>query len=194
MLGLIDITDKCSRISRLEQLAASDDMTGLLNRRAFREKLEETLQQVKQDASAFYLAFMDLDDLKKVNDTYGHSEGDWYIHTVTSLLKKALRQTDNAGRIGGDEFAVIFTHCSRHYAEQTIRRFQQRVAAIAPALDKPFATGVSIGLIAIEGWMETDSASLLGIADNAMYQQKARHCQTNAALKRLGTGVRWLRG
>ncbi|MDF2502258.1 MAG: yeaP [Anaerosporomusa subterranea] len=177
LLSLIDSTEKCSRIKLLEQLAARDDMTGLLNRRAFRESLESTLLKSKEEESEFFLAFMDLDDLKKVNDTYGHREGDWYIKTFTSLLRKALRKTDIAGRVGGDEFAVIFAQCSRHYAEQTIWRLQQQVETIASSLDKPFIMGVSIGLIAIESWMETDADSLLSIADDAMYKQKSRHCR-----------------
>jgi diguanylate cyclase (GGDEF)-like protein len=177
LLSLVDITEECNRTKQLEQLAAKDDMTGLLNRRAFRESLESVLLKSRQEEREFCLAFMDLDDLKKVNDSYGHREGDWYIKTFTSLLRKTLRKTDIAGRVGGDEFAVIFTQCSRNDAEQTIRQLQQQVAAIALSLDKPFTMGVSIGLISIDSWLETDADSLLSIADDAMYKQKSRHCR-----------------
>lgn len=188
LLSLVDITEECNRTKQLEQLAAKDDMTGLLNRRAFRENLESTLLKAREEESKFFLAFMDLDDLKKVNDTYGHREGDWYINTFTALLRKALRKTDIAGRVGGDEFAVIFTQCSRHCAEQTIWRLQQQVETIATSLKKPFNMGVSIGLIEIESWMETDADSLLSIADDAMYKQKYRHCQKLRSIDKIRKG------
>ena len=118
LLSLIDISDKCDQIQRLEQLAAHDDLTGLLNRRFFREQLAAALPQAKADGQACYLAYMDL-------DAFGHSEGDWYITTVTSLLRKLLRPVDIAGRVGGDEFAVLFRRCPRIHAEQTIWKLQR---------------------------------------------------------------------
>lgn len=172
LLTLVDITATCCQIGQLEQLAAKDDMTGLLNRRTFRASLETALQNLQQEKNIFFLAFMDLNDLKKVNDTYGHREGDWYINMFTSLLLGFLRATDVAGRIGGDEFAVIFSQCSQPYAEKVIYRLQQQLNALSASVKKPFSMGVSTGLVMVESGMEIGVDALLNIADKAMYHKK----------------------
>lgn len=174
LLCLANITENYNRRKQLERLAATDDMTGLLNRRAFRESLASALIKLREDQSEFFLAFMDLDGLKKVNDIYGHREGDWYINTFAALVGKSLRETDIAGRVGGDEFAVIYTQCQRRYAEQAIRNLQQQLQITAKSLEKPYSMGASIGLIAVQSWLEIDADSLLAIADDAMYKQKYR--------------------
>lgn len=174
LLCLANITENYNRRKQLERLAATDDMTGLLNRRAFRESLASALIKLREDQNEFFLAFMDLDGLKKVNDIYGHREGDWYINTFAALVGKSLRETDIAGRVGGDEFAVIYTQCQRRYAEQAIRNLQQQLQITAKSLEKPYAMGASIGLIAVQSWLEIDADSLLAIADDAMYKQKYR--------------------
>lgn len=177
LLSLVNMPGTYSQIKQLEQLAAKDDMTGLLNRRAFRERLESTLLNLREEKSDFFLAFMDLDELKKVNDSYGHREGDCYINMFTALLRRALRKTDIAGRIGGDEFAVIFTQCSRHYAEQAIWCLQQQLKTVSSSLKKKYTMSVSSGLIVIKSCLETDVDTLLNIADEALYSQKYRHCR-----------------
>ncbi|WP_149734148.1 GGDEF domain-containing protein [Propionispora hippei] len=143
------------------------------NRRAFRERLEATLLKTKEEENEVFLGLMGLDGLKKVNDVYGHREGDRYISTFSSLLRRVLRPTEIAERIGGDEFAVIFTQCSRQYAQQTIRQLQQQLKEASLSLN--FIMRVSAGLIAIESWIETDIDTLLSIADEAMYKQEYRH-------------------
>lgn len=182
LLSLVNITATHNQIKQLEQLATRDDMTGLLNRRTFRVNLEAALQKLQEEDGIFFLAFMDLDELKKVNDTFGHQEGDWYISMFTSLLLGALRKTDVAGRIGGDEFAVIFSQCSQSYAEQSINRLQQQLKVIAASLKKPFSMGVSTGLVMVESQMEMDVDALLHIADEAMYNKKYCHTMKKNAL------------
>jgi len=185
LLTLVDITATCCQIGQLEQLAAKDDMTGLLNRRTFRASLEMALQNLQQEKSVFFLAFMDLNELKKVNDTYGHREGDWYISMFTSLLLGTLRTTDIAGRIGGDEFAVIFSQCSQPYAEQVIYRLQQQLNALSASVKKPYSMGVSTGLVMVESGMEIGVDALLNIADKAMYHKKYyQNTQKNALLEK----------
>lgn len=182
LLSLVNITATHNQIKQLEQLATRDDMTGLLNRRTFRINLESALQKLQEEEGIFFLAFMDLDELKKVNDTYGHQEGDWYISMFTSLLLGALRKTDVAGRIGGDEFAVIFSQCSQSYAEQSISRLQQQLKVIAASLKKPFSMGVSTGLVMVESRMDISVDALLHIADEAMYNKKYCHTMKKNAL------------
>jgi diguanylate cyclase (GGDEF)-like protein len=147
-------------------------MTGLLNRRTFREKLMLALLRAREEKSELCLAFMDLDDLKEVNDTYGHREGDWYINTFAAILRNFISENDIAGRVGGDEFAIVFTKCSQHVAEDCIRRIQQQLESMASCTGKPYAMWASVGLVSVTAGTEIDVESLLHKADNAMYQQK----------------------
>lgn len=172
VLGLVDITDKHNQHKRLELFAAIDDMTGLMNRRAFLEKLDITLNKAKQDKKELSLAFLDIDGLKKVNDTYGHQEGDWYIRTVASYLRDMIRKNDFSGRLGGDEFAIAFPNCPLGVAKKIVRRIQAQAESMAVFLGKPYAMGISIGVVSTRSGDEEDSDSLLCRADNAMYQQK----------------------
>lgn len=91
ILGLVDITTKYIQSKNLMLLAATDGMTGLMNRRGFMEKLRLALLRVQEGKIEISLAFLDIDGLKKVNDTYGHQEGDWYINTIASLLRNSVR-------------------------------------------------------------------------------------------------------
>jgi len=150
VLGLVDITDKHIQHKRLELFAAIDDMTGLMNRRAF----------------------LDIDGLKKVNDTYGHQEGDWYISTVAAYLRDMIRKNDFSGRLGGDEFAIAFLDCPQRVAEKIVCDIQAQVDSLAVFLGKPYAMGISIGVVSTRSGDDEDSDSLLCLADNAMYQQK----------------------
>ncbi|CQR71045.1 putative diguanylate cyclase YdaM [Sporomusa ovata DSM 2662] len=173
VLGLVDITDKHIQHKQLELFAAIDDMTGLLNRRAFLEKLDIALNKAKQDNQELSLAFLDIDGLKKVNDTYGHQEGDWYISTVAFYLRDMIRKNDFSGRLGGDEFAIAFPDCPRRVAEKIVHHIQAQVESLAVFLGKPYAMGISIGVVSTRSsGDEEDSDSLLCLADNAMYQQK----------------------
>ncbi|BBB93513.1 sensor domain-containing diguanylate cyclase [Methylomusa anaerophila] len=173
ILSLTDITAKAIRTKTLEKLALTDSMTGLLNRQAFREKLVLALLHFREKKSELCLAFMDLDGLKKVNDTYGHREGDCYINTFVSLLRNYISENDIIGRVGGDEFAIVFTNCSQQVAEDCIRRIQQQLNWLALHTEKPYLMQVSAGVVSVAGGAEPpDADSLLHKADNAMYQQK----------------------
>jgi diguanylate cyclase (GGDEF)-like protein len=179
ILSLIDITAKHIQTTQLEQLASTDGMTGLLNRRTFREKLMLALLRAREANSELCLAFMDLDDLKAVNDTYGHREGDGYINTFVSLLRNSTSENDIVGRVGGDEFAIVFTKCSQHAAEDCTRRIQHQLESIASCSGKPYTMWVSVGVVSIAAGTEIDAESLLHKADIAMYQQKYRRRQKN---------------
>jgi diguanylate cyclase (GGDEF)-like protein len=89
------------------RLARTDDLTGLLNTRAFLSRLEQEVLSARRTRSPITLAYVDLDDFKSVNDTHGHAEGDRVLRAVARILQKSLRQTDAVARLGGDEFALI---------------------------------------------------------------------------------------
>ncbi len=93
--------------NELLRIAREDPLTGLLNRRAFMEYLENEFHRWRRYGQVFALAVMDLDNLKKVNDTLGHQMGDHYIKSFAEVLQRTLRKSDIPARIGGDEFSAI---------------------------------------------------------------------------------------
>lgn len=174
LLGLADITAKHIHNKKLERLAATDAMTGLLNRKAFLDNLGLAILKAREDKQGFALVYIDLDDLKAVNDTYGHQEGDWYISTVASLLRRSIRENDIAGRLGGDEFSIIFPQSSVDNAMLVIERIQQQAYALAISLEKPYKIGLSVGIVTVENGEKIDAETLLNKADDAMYRDKHR--------------------
>ena len=158
------------------RLAAMDSMTGIMNRRAFLEKLETMLKQVRSDHLEFSLAFLDLDHLKAVNDNFGHQEGDWYIRSVASLICRSVRESDSAGRLGGDEFALIFPDYSVEQAEAVLGQIEQGLDELTEALGKPYRLGFSAGVVFVGAGTPMDAEGLLNQADTLMYQhKKSRH-------------------
>ena len=157
------MTDQSRRIRDLEQLAHSDELTALHNRR-----YTETGAVI----------FVDLDGFKEVNDHYGHAAGDAVLQQVGSLLRDLVRETDIVGRIGGDEFAVLLTRAS---TENAFRRAK----VIEKALNSAVATFGSVALpisasFGIEMFCgRDDEAVLLDRADQAMYRQKRARKSAN---------------
>src|SRR5215208_3015397 len=99
-----------AEISRLRDLALQDELTGLANRRAFLERLQEAFARAVDGGPAFSLVLMDVDGLKDINDTFGYSAGDRALKEFGAALAGAVRAGDLVARIGGDEFAVVAQH------------------------------------------------------------------------------------
>jgi len=153
-------------------LATTDHLTGLLNRARFSEELERTLSLSKRHKTQGVLLFIDLDQFKGVNDTYGHDAGDTLIKAVAAVLQDAVRSTDTVARLGGDEFGIIMHNID-------IGRAKLKVQKIIDELDSlrveykgtVLHVTMSIGMVTYpqEG---KDSSSLLMSADLAMYRAK----------------------
>lgn len=176
-----DITDKKRLESRLLDLATHDELTGLLNRRHMRVRLDEAMSLANRHRYAVSLALIDLDGLKAVNDTHGHAAGDQLICAAGSLLQRELRKGDIvgrtesvAGRLGGDEFAAILPFAG----EPEARRAMERVLAAFAATDIEVAPGVRTPLRASVGVAEYNTSesreALQERADEALYRAK-RH-------------------
>jgi diguanylate cyclase (GGDEF)-like protein len=118
-------------LDRLHQMALSDSMTGLKNHRAFHQDLPRELQRREREDSSLALAVVDLDDLKATNDTLGHEAGDAKLRDLAGSLLDALRKSDAAYRIGGDEFAVILPGSDSLGAPRLIRRLEKSLAVSA---------------------------------------------------------------
>lgn len=110
-----------SRQHEREQ-ARTDSLTGAMNARAFYEKIQDEIYRIKRHRGSFSIAYIDLDNFKNVNDTYGHSEGDKLLCTIASVINENIRMTDSLARLGGDEFALALTDASHEYAQVTVDR------------------------------------------------------------------------
>ena len=104
------LAEHAARLDHLESLSVTDELTGLNNRRGFRNELTKALARAERNGETGMLLLIDLDHFKPINDTYGHCAGDAVLAAVGRVLNAAVRQNDATGRIGGDEFAVLLSN------------------------------------------------------------------------------------
>lgn len=149
--------------------ARIDPLTGIANRRKFLGILETELNRSNHSRRPFSVAYFDLDDFKKLNDTSGHSEGDRALCAAGAALKKTCRRMDLPGRIGGDEFALLLPETDEAIARSVIERFRARFAADIE--QNQWTLGVSIGVINCSG-NHLSAWQILNAADRAMYKAK----------------------
>jgi diguanylate cyclase (GGDEF)-like protein/PAS domain S-box-containing protein len=172
-----DITDRKKTEQDLAYLAYHDALTGLHNRKAFLEKIDEVLRDAERYEKCRSLLYIDLDHFKKVNDVYGHEVGDKLLMQVATRLTEVLRDTDYISRLGGDEFTIILGNPAKPSPEKVAAR-------ILKSLSKPyFIQGFKIDYVTPSIGAGTypqdgqDADILLKNADCAMYKaKKKRNC------------------
>jgi diguanylate cyclase (GGDEF)-like protein len=152
--------------------AAIDPVSGLFNRRHFQSRLEEELQRARRSATTVALLMIDLDDFKRINDTYGHAAGDATIRAAATIIRRAVRHFDICTRYGGEEFAVVMPDSSASTATTVAERIRSRIAAWRSS--EPHAKGLqittSIGFALSDP--STSMDDLLAHADRALYEAK----------------------
>lgn len=163
-----------SRNNVLNRMSMIDELTGVYNRRGFYVSANRILKAAENEGRQAAIIFGDLDNLKKVNDTFGHDDGDYAIVSCAEFLKKSLRTTDVVGRIGGDEFAA-FAICDD---AEIIAKLPSRIKGIAAkhneVSDKPYNVTVSIGIYPIICSPELNIQDFMDKADNALYEDKKK--------------------
>lgn len=165
------IVEQSKRIAYLERLAMTDELTSLLNRRGFINQLHHSLATARRYQEKGVLIYVDLDNFKPINDTYGHAAGDQVLTHVAKVLMANVRDTDYVGRMGGDEFAVLLTR-------STLRDGVKRAEALDHTLNTSAARwrGRRIPFRASLGFLgygpEDNGKDLLARVDNAMYKTK----------------------
>ena len=162
-----------SRLAEAEDLADRDAMLDILNRRAFVRELDRMMAMSERYNLTGSLIFVDLDDLKKLNDEMGHLAGDRALEVVAEILTSNIRQTDVAGRLGGDEFGLLLTQADQSVAEKKGADLAALVAA-TPIKWKDGEFSVSISLGVVEIAKGGSAAEALDRADLAMYEAKRR--------------------
>ena len=158
-------------IQKEEYLARSDHLTGLFNRRAFLEHLRYRLELAAREGKPLSLAYIDMDDFKRINDEGGHDEGDRVLRLVASTLTASVRRTDLVGRLGGDEFALLITDADRTAAESLVAKVRH---SLEQAFDSEQSmVNCSIGCVTFQEPLPSVEDAIR-IADLLMYKVKSQ--------------------
>ncbi|MDN4472561.1 sensor domain-containing protein [Demequina zhanjiangensis] len=170
---IVDVTQEKALEAKLGHDAYHDALTGLPNRTLFRDRVAEALSEPVRGEHRTVVLFIDLDNFKAVNDTFGHATGDEVVVAAARRIRSSARENDIAARLGGDEFAVMLTHSTAEEAEALANRILNGLQGSPIAFSGGTAlVGASIGIAIAEHGETTET--LLRNADLAMYQAKAR--------------------
>jgi diguanylate cyclase (GGDEF)-like protein/PAS domain S-box-containing protein len=174
VLVLHDTTELRGMAQQLSYQATHDSLTGLINRREFENRLNESLTTVKREDTEYVLFYMDLDQFKIINDTCGHLAGDDLLLKVTHLFGNCMRESDTLARLGGDEFGVLLENCHVKKAREIADKIHYELTAFRFCWEKYiFEVGVSIGIVTINKSV-INITDLLSAADSACYVAKER--------------------
>lgn len=154
---------------RLHHLATEDELTGLLNRRAFVATLEEEIRRSTRSREPLAVAFLDIDGFKSLNDTRGHKVGDMALQLVAKTMARRVRATDAVGRLGGDEFVILFREASEGAARTAMESVVARLnGAVAK---RNLRIGFSVGIVSYDVPPQA-ADEVLQDADALMYEAK----------------------
>lgn len=167
-----DVSQNRKMVHQLSWQAQHDNLTGLVNRHEFENRLRYLVEKTASDRQQSVMMYMDLDQFKVVNDTCGHVAGDELLRQISALLKSKLRGTDTLARLGGDEFGVLLDNCPIEKGRTIAETLRQTVSDFRFAWEgKVFTLGVSIGLVELdETTLNIDN--ILSAADSACYSAK----------------------
>lgn len=174
LLGVTrDITARKLVDRELKQLAQTDFLTNLANRRHFMELAEQELSRTLRYGGPLSVLMLDVDHFKNINDTYGHKIGDLVLQKFGGLVRHTLRDVDAVGRVGGEEFAVVLPQTDGQHALEVAERLCRLTAHTEVALDqgRPLHFTVSIGITTLAG-ASSNIDTLLSQADQALYEAK----------------------
>jgi diguanylate cyclase (GGDEF)-like protein len=166
--------------ARMETMATTDGLTGLVNHRTFQERLSEMLARAERSSGHHALILTDIDHFKKVNDTYGHPVGDQVLKGVAQVVRDCVRKVDLAARYGGEEFAIVLESTDREGAKLLAERIRQEVQKQVFSSEKGnFSVTLSLG-IAVYPEDGNEKPVLIHNADQSLYH--AKHGGRNRAV------------
>ncbi len=175
------------RQAQLQDIASRDDLTQLQNRRFFYQRLQDELDKAERTRKQVSIAMIDVDDLKAINDEFGHQVGDVILHQLARTLNRTVEPGHVTARLGGDEFAVIMPDADRREADQLAWRLWDELSA-APLWENGHASiylGVSIGIGGYP-WGGTDLEEVIHWADAKLYANKLERKGFNRAASAAG--------
>ncbi len=171
--SLSDITLRKQKEEQYRVLTIHDQLTGVFNRRHFMERFENEVRSAQRYRYPLALGICDIDNFKHINDTYGHRAGDKVLRRFGRLLSNLLRTENVAGRIGGDEFCILFPHAICESAAISLERIRSHFERIVfqAKNGETFSTSATFGIAEIQNSNE-DEMDLIESADQALYQAK----------------------
>ena len=152
--------------------AMYDPMTGVHSKEEGLRQLEAAIHQCHVRKGSLTICFIDIDGLKKINDQYGHCQGDRVIRDVSRIIRKSIRREDIMFRFGGDEFVVIFKHTTKQEAQANWQRVRTNIKKFNLRNYPDIPVDLSTGFIEHCKVQGTTSTTLIHAADQAMYQEK----------------------
>ncbi|HUH36769.1 MAG TPA: sensor domain-containing diguanylate cyclase [Spongiibacteraceae bacterium] len=161
-------------------LAHHDPLTGLTNRSLFNDRLDAALRAARRHRNSLALLFLDIDEFKSINDTYGHAMGDRVLCEMARRLERCVRATDTVARMGGDEFTVLLTDIQSDAAvsakvDQIVAIMNEPLGAVCAGVDMP-SCSIGVARYPVDG---EDVDTLLSHADDAMYRLKRQRADAS---------------
>ncbi|MCB2300301.1 GGDEF domain-containing protein [Clostridium tagluense] len=166
------IQELTSMKAKFEYQACMDCVTGVLNRSAGLEILGTTIEEAARQGENFIICFADIDDFKKINDTFGHNQGDKFLTEIGDILRENIRKTDTVFRIGGDEFVIIFPNTTLEVAKSICSRVGIKIEELKEEDKSNCKIGLSCGLSEYNSNNKISASELIRRADERMYVSK----------------------
>jgi two-component system cell cycle response regulator len=170
-----ELIARIQHVKRQEEIRAlsfTDDLTGLYNRRGFFTLVEQQLKLFKRQKKGIYMLYADVDNLKEINDIFGHKEGDMALIDVANILRKNYREADIIARIGGDEFVVIPVETTGDNIDIISSRLQKSLKIHNAEKNHKYKLSLSVGIAYYNPENPCSVDELLVRADKSMYEQK----------------------
>jgi diguanylate cyclase (GGDEF)-like protein/PAS domain S-box-containing protein len=172
LITCVDITKLKMLEDELRALSLTDDLTGLYNRRGFLTLGKQQLKMAERMQKNMMLVYMDVDNMKWINDTLGHQEGDKALIYASKILRETFRDSDIIARIGGDEFVVLAIESGKNHAEVFSARLQEKIDDHNNGAQHVYRLSMSTGITRYTSGAPGDLDNLLKIADELMYKNK----------------------
>jgi len=167
-----DVTDYKIIEEKLHNLSLTDELTGLYNRRGFFAIAGQFLKLARRQKEGIFMLYADIDNLKEINDTFGHKEGDLALIETANILKRNYRVSDVIARIGGDEFVIIPIGTAKDNIGIITSRFEKSIEAYNSKGDREYSLALSYGLAYYDPEKPCSLDELLMQADKTMYEHK----------------------
>ena len=161
-------------VKRLEKLYAQDTFSGIYNRNGFVQATDEIYRRCMNEGRSIMLMFIDLDGLKSINDTYGHSTGDNAICCIADVLRKSCQKNEIYCRFGGDEFIVFGADYTDEDARRLTDRINENIGKINADMNNPFMLSASTGYVITVPKPGEDLFRFVSAADQEMYEEKRK--------------------
>jgi diguanylate cyclase (GGDEF)-like protein len=167
------------KYNRVSQLAENDPLSGLMSRSAGMNFLRKSFNHAKITGERLTIAFVDVNDLKVVNDKHGHHAGDHLIEKISEVIRSSIRDTDGAMRFGGDEFILILPDCPQYRAEEVMTQINVYLNRFNLSGEFGYKVGVSHGLVEYNALRHNSALDLIAEADTEMYKNKKKNKRSN---------------